>query len=170
MDQMHLPEITITARNLSRLDLLPGLIVAYRTPVREALARELRRARIVSARQLPPDTVTMHSTVRYQCGATETTRTATLVYPGEEERAEGKISVLSPVGSALIGLSAGQSIDYDDIDGNEKTLTVLEVLFQPEADSRASAPRSAGRGDFEGRERALEGHFRRVSSLKSEDQ
>jgi regulator of nucleoside diphosphate kinase len=149
MDPMRLPAITITARNLSRLDQLPGFIVAYRTPVREALARELRRARIVSAHQLPPDTVTMNSTVRYQCGATETARTATLVYPGDEERAEGKISVLSPVGSALIGLSAGQSIDYDDIDGNQKTVTVLEVLFQPEANSRARPIRSA-EGDFEG--------------------
>ena len=133
MDRSQLPEIMITPRDLSRLDLLTGLIVAYRTPVREALAREIRRARVVPRHQLPSDTVTMHSKVRYRDDATGVARTATLVSPGEEERGKGKISVLTPVGSALIGLSTGQSIGYEDADGREKFLTVLDVLSQPRA-------------------------------------
>jgi regulator of nucleoside diphosphate kinase len=133
MDRSQLPEIMITPRDLSRLDLLTGFTVVYRTRAREALARELRRARVVLAHQLPSDAVTMHSSVRYRDDATGVARTATLVYPGEEERGEGKISVLTPVGSALIGLSAGQSIGYEDVDGREKLLTVLDVLSQPGA-------------------------------------
>jgi regulator of nucleoside diphosphate kinase len=135
MDGSQLPEIMITPRDLSRLDLLTGFAVVYRTPVREALARELRRARVVPAHQLPSDAVTMHSGVRYRDSVTGVVRTATLVYPGEEQRGEGKISVLTPVGSALIGLLAGQSIGYADTDGRKKFLTVLDVLSQPVANN-----------------------------------
>ena len=131
MRQNDLPQITIAARDFSRLDLLPGTIAAYRTPAREALARELRRARIVSLPDLPADIVTMHSTVRYSADDTGGSCTAELVYPGEDDPAGAKISVLTPVGSALIGLSPGQSIDYEDVDGSTKTLTVLAVTRAP---------------------------------------
>jgi regulator of nucleoside diphosphate kinase len=131
MRQSDLPQITIAARDFSRLDLLSGTIAAYRTPAREALARELRRARIVSAHDLPSETVTMHSTIRYSADETDAPRTATLVYPGEDDRAEGKLPVLTPVGCALIGLSSGQSIAYEDFDGSRKTLTVLSVTRSP---------------------------------------
>jgi regulator of nucleoside diphosphate kinase len=133
-----LPEITITPRDLSRLDLLTGFVVAYRTPVRATLARELRRARIVAAHALPSDVVTMHSRVRYRDEA-GVSRTVTVVYPGEEERAEGKVSVLASLGGALIGLSAGQRMRYQDADGRERAVQVLEVLFQPEAAEREAA-------------------------------
>ena len=127
MTQGDLPQITIAARDFSRLDLLPGTIAAYRTPARETLARELRRARIVSLDDLPSDTVMMHSIVRYSSDGAGTPLTAELVYPGEDDAAERKISVLTPVGAMLIGLSSGQSIDYEDTDGRRKTLTVLGV-------------------------------------------
>jgi regulator of nucleoside diphosphate kinase len=128
-----LPNVTITAHDASRLDILTGFAVRCRTRAQETLARELRRARIVSARALPPDTVSMHSTVRYRDEASGAVRTATLVYPGEEGGDPGRISILSPVGAALIGISAGQSIDYEDASGAPRRLSVLELLFQPEA-------------------------------------
>jgi regulator of nucleoside diphosphate kinase len=132
MDKIPLPNITITAHDLSRLDLLTGLTTRYRTPAMEFLARELRRAQIFPSYALPGGIVNMHSRVRYRSDETGAARTATLVYPGEEDSEEGKVSILTPVGSALIGLSAGQSIRYEDADGRTKTLTVLEVLSQPE--------------------------------------
>jgi regulator of nucleoside diphosphate kinase len=135
MDKSHLPEIVLTATDLSRLDLLTGYVTAYRTPVKETLARELRRARIVAAHDLPKSTVTMHSTLRYRDEETGAIRTATLVYPGEEDRAEGKMSVLTPIGCALIGLSAGQCISYEDADGRIKAVAVVEVLAHPNPQS-----------------------------------
>jgi regulator of nucleoside diphosphate kinase len=128
MRQNDSPQITIPACDFSRLDLLPGTIAAYRTPAREALARELRRARVVSLQDLPSDTVMMHSTVRYSAEEGGAPRIATLVYPGEDDAAEGKLSVLTPLGCALIGLSSGQSIHYEEADGSTKTLTVLAVM------------------------------------------
>ena len=128
MRESDSPQITIPACDFSRLDLLPGTIAAYRTPAREALARELRRARAVSLHDLPSDTVTMHSTVCYSVDESGAPRTATLVYPGDDDAAAGKISVLTPLGCALIGMSSGQSIDYEDVDGSTRTLTVLGVV------------------------------------------
>jgi regulator of nucleoside diphosphate kinase len=132
MDKISLPSITITAHDLARLDLLTGLVGRYRTPVKETLARELRRAQIVASHALPAGTVSMHSRVRYRDDEMGAARTATLVYPGEENSEEGRVSILTPIGSALIGLSMGQSIRYEDADGSIKTLCVLEVLPGPE--------------------------------------
>lgn len=141
MNGDDLPKVIITARDASRLDILTGFEVRCRTRAQETLARELRRARIVSSRALPPDTVSMHSTVRYRDDASGAVRTATLVYPGEEGSDPGFISILSPVGAALIGISVGQSIGYEDASGEERRLSVLEILFQPEAQRRgAPAP------------------------------
>jgi regulator of nucleoside diphosphate kinase len=133
MRRDELPNITITAHDAARLDILTGFAVRCRTQAQETLARELRRARIVSVRALPPDTISMHSTVRYRDEASGAVRTATLVYPGEEGSDPGRISILSPVGAALIGISVGQSIDYEDARGAARRLSVLELLFQPEA-------------------------------------
>ena len=132
MDKIPLPSITITAHDLARLDLLTGVVGRYRTPVKEILARELRRAQIVASHALPAGTVSMHSRVCYRDDETGAVRTTTLVYPGEENSKEGSASVLTPIGSALIGLCTGQSIRYEDADGSIKTLSVLEVLPQPE--------------------------------------
>jgi regulator of nucleoside diphosphate kinase len=127
---VHLPEITISAHDLSRLDVLTGVIVAHRTPTQNVLARELRRARVVASDLVWRGTVTMHSIMRYRDGDSEQICTVTLVYPGEEDAAAGKISVLTPIGCALIGLSEGQSIRYDDADEESRTLTVLKVFSQ----------------------------------------
>lgn len=131
MDLHKLPDISIVPRDLSRLDLLTGFTSRYRTPAKEILARELRRARIVPSHEVPLGLVTMHSTVRYREGPEGATRIARLVYPGEEDNSDRTISVLTPLGSALIGLSAGQSFEFEDVDGKEKTITVLDVLLQP---------------------------------------
>lgn len=131
MNEKLLPEIILTAHDLSRLDLLTGRIATYRSPAMTSLAFELSRARIVSTADLPPDTVTMGSTVRYRDGDTGQILTVTLVYPGREGRSKGALSVLTPQGCALIGLSEGQTIRYPTEDGRTKWLIVLRVLSQP---------------------------------------
>lgn len=90
------------------------------------LLYEIERARVVPSGKVDADVVRMGSTVTYRPdnGAD---RTVTLVYPADADIGEGKISVLTPVGTALIGLSVGQSITWEARDGNKHVLTVLAV-------------------------------------------
>jgi regulator of nucleoside diphosphate kinase len=79
----------------------------------------------------------MGSTVRYVTD-TGDDRTVTLVYPAEADISSGKVSILTPIGAALIGLSPGQSIDWQARDGRFHRLTI-ESVQRPEAEgSRAS--------------------------------
>jgi regulator of nucleoside diphosphate kinase len=138
MTRNELPAIKLRPADLSRLDLLTGRLPAYRGAARRLLARELARARVLSSAEPPPDLVTMHATVRFRDDA-ERIETAALVYPGEETDGAGRISVVTPRGAALIGLSEGQSIAYEADDGRAGRLTVLQVLAQAEADGKEHA-------------------------------
>ena len=70
------------------------------------LRRELERAIVVSSAAMPPDVATLDSRVRYRDETEGVTRTVSLVYPSQADAAKGKVSVLAPVGTALLGLSA----------------------------------------------------------------
>lgn len=80
--------------------------------ITDQLIDELERAKIVSAQKLPDDVVTMHSQVTFTVQSTGKTFTYTLVYPTELDNTDNKLSVLSPIGSAIIGLQQGQEIDW----------------------------------------------------------
>lgn len=95
------------------------------------LAEELDRAIVVPSDRIQKNTVTMHSRVIYRDESTGTTREVELVYPDEADPMLGRVSVLAPVGCALLGLSAGQSIDWDLPGGKVHRLRVERVLFQP---------------------------------------
>ncbi len=86
----------------------------------------MERAQVLSTATIPEGVVQMGSTVEYQSDV-EQRRRITLVYPGEADIAEGRVSILTPIGAALIGLSAGQSIRWVARDGREHELTVLKV-------------------------------------------
>ena len=75
----------------------------------DKLEAELDRADVLRAAEVPDDVVTMHSRVRYLDETTGERRSVTLVYPDETDVERGRISVLAPVGSALLGLSTGSS-------------------------------------------------------------
>lgn len=98
----------------------------------EALKRELERAIVVSSEAVPPDVATMNSLIRYTDETEGGSHTVALVYPPAAARAAGMVSVLSPLGSALLGLSEGQSIEWDFPDGSRRRIRLEEVLFQPE--------------------------------------
>lgn len=141
------PEIKVTKENLARFDTL----LENHAPIRfwravEFLVRELTRAAVVDDDNTPGNVVTMRSRVKFCEEENETPAVVTLVYPGESHLHEDAISVLTPLGAALIGLSEGQSISYPRPDGTLKTITVIEVLYQPEAARRSrttSSVRSA---------------------------
>lgn len=96
------------------------------------LADELDRAIVVPWDRIPTDVVTMNSRLIYSDESAGVTREVQLVYPQEADSTLGRISVLAPVGCALLGLSAGQSIEWLLPSGNVHRLRVERVLFQPQ--------------------------------------
>jgi regulator of nucleoside diphosphate kinase len=98
------------------------------------LVRELARAAVVDEGWIPTNVVTMGSRVEYREVGKNSNQVVTVSYPGQREVFRDAISILTPVGAALIGLSAGQSICYAGPDGNPITIEVVKVLYQPEAD------------------------------------
>ncbi len=99
----------------------------------EMLDAELTRARVVTPEKVPSDVVTMNSKVVFEDEQTGERREVTLVYPREASSDDGRISVLAPIGSALIGLSVGQSIAWPLPGGRTKKLRIVAIPYQPEA-------------------------------------
>jgi regulator of nucleoside diphosphate kinase len=99
----------------------------------EALADELDRAEVVPAERITGSVVTMNSRVVFRDEESGETREVSLVYPKDSNAEVGRISVLSPIGSALLGLSVGQTIDWPLPRGRLKRIRVVEVVYQPEA-------------------------------------
>ena len=97
-------------------------------PLSDELADELDRAIVVQKEQVPDDVVTMHARCTYIDERLGTQREIELVYPEEANPAQGKISVLTPVGSALLGLRVGQEIAWDFPDGSVRCLKVASVI------------------------------------------
>ena len=94
--------------------------------VAQELLDELERAQIVGDKDVPKDVVRMGSTVTFKSDDGNT-RTLKLVYPVDESLDEHRISVMTPVGAALIGLAEGQSISWTARDGKHHQLTVTKV-------------------------------------------
>jgi regulator of nucleoside diphosphate kinase len=94
--------------------------------VAQELLDELERAQIVDDKDVPKDVVRMGSTVTFKSDDGHT-RTLKLVYPADESLDEHRISVMTPVGAALIGLGMGQSISWTARDGKHHRLTVTKV-------------------------------------------
>lgn len=120
------PRIVVSDYDFRRLTDLAAAVETRFPDVAEELQAEMDRAEVVAAEALPPDVVRMGSTVEYRADDGERRR-VTLVYPGEADIAEGRVSVLTPIGAALIGLSAGQSMRWVARDGRERTLMVIAV-------------------------------------------
>lgn len=122
-------DIIITTKDLERLQ---SVLDVHDTPAAESLATELHRAHVVDAREVPADVVTMNTEVVYEDSATRQRRTVRLVYPKDANSTRGWVSVLAPVGSALLGLRVGQEIEWPVPTGT-KRIRVVEIRYQPEA-------------------------------------
>jgi len=120
------PSIFIPAMDYDRLFAMAEGHARREPEVADFLMRELERA----STDAPDDAeriVRMQSHVRFRDDSTGRVREVQLVYPGEADPARGQISILTPVGTALIGLTEGQSIRWTDRGGKTKSLTVLNV-------------------------------------------
>jgi regulator of nucleoside diphosphate kinase len=98
----------------------------------EALAHELDRADVVTAATLTPDIVTMRSRVRVRDLETGKIGVYTIVTPMDADVAARRISVLAPMGTALLGYRAGDTVEWR-MPGGRRRLLVEEILYQPEA-------------------------------------
>lgn len=123
------PNLILTKEDFEKLTAL----VAYtETEAAAMLEEELSRAKVVTQEELPNDVVTMNSKVVFQDVDSGNETVITLVYPPDANADEGKISVLAPIGAALIGLRVGQEIKWPLPNGKAKKVKVLKVLSQPE--------------------------------------
>jgi regulator of nucleoside diphosphate kinase len=122
-------------RLLSRLDCdrLEALLESQPGVDTRELAAELARASIVEPRDMPADVITMNSTARFRDEESGEERDITLVYPRDAGQRPDAVSILAPVGSALLGLRVGDAIQWPMPGGRNARLQVLSIGHQPEA-------------------------------------
>ena len=121
------PPIVLTATDHDRLSALVEAVSEKLPDVYEYLTVELDRAAVIDPSELAMAVVTMGARVAFRDEVTGQERTVTLVYPHDADLAAGRMSVLTPIGAALIGVAEGQSITWYTREGEAKTLTVLAV-------------------------------------------
>ena len=116
-----------------------ALQTEHRFPVVAAmLLEEIERAELHEADTLPETAVTIGSEVDFVDEKSRQKRTVRLVLPGEANIALGRISILTPVGAALYGLSAGQSIDWPDLSGQQRRIRITAVRQPPDPEPAAA--------------------------------
>ncbi|AZE75631.1 Regulator of nucleoside diphosphate kinase [Pseudomonas synxantha] len=127
---MTAPSIILTRLDVQRLEQLIDRL-GDETPGVEALQTELDRADVVGHDEVPATVVTMNSSVHCREQGSGKDYHLTLVYPKDANADQGKISILAPVGSALLGLQVGQHIDWPAPGGKTLKLELLSVEGQP---------------------------------------
>ncbi len=98
----------------------------------QALAEELAKAQTVASREIPGDVVTMRSLVHVKDMKAGTEMDLSVVFPSEADSEQGKISVLAPVGTALLGYRVGDTVEWN-VPGGLRRLKIERILYQPEA-------------------------------------
>lgn len=131
LTQILSPPIIVVDTEHRRLEVLAMTATGHPAEASDALYHELDRARVVAAASLPSDVVRIGSTVTYRLNQ-DRRHTATLVYPETADATRGRLSVLTPVGTALLGLSIGQSIAWQPWNQPANELTVLAVTSNTE--------------------------------------
>lgn len=119
-------DIVVSASDHSRLTGLAQSSLDRLPEIAEVLLSEMERARVAPSEKVPDNVVRMGSTVTFRSGDSEVKR-VTLVYPGKADIAQGMVSILTPVGAALIGLAEGQSVAWTSRDGRRLELEIVTV-------------------------------------------
>ncbi|WP_114192533.1 nucleoside diphosphate kinase regulator [Edaphovirga cremea] len=130
---MAKPTLIINELDAERLDVLLEQPAFAGSEIAEALNKELDRAEILPPQQIPANVVTMNSKVRFRDLVTNEEHTRTLVYPASLKDSKEQLSVMAPLGAALLGMNVGAEITWELPSGDETRIEVLELLFQPEA-------------------------------------
>lgn len=128
-------KVYITEYDKTRLEELLAVAKEFGGPDRkdlQALAGELERAEVVSQKDVPPDVVTMNSKVVIRDLGTSEKTTYVLVFPKDANIDAGAISVLAPIGTAILGYAKGDVIEWP-VPSGIRRIRIEEVLYQPEA-------------------------------------
>ena len=121
------PSIVVSQHDMDRLDAMLESPQWRRHAAADALLAELARAEVRDAADMPAGVVGMHSRVECVDERSGDRHELTLVFPQEADVDAGKVSILAPVGSALLGLSVGQTIDWTTPEGRSLRLRVTAV-------------------------------------------
>lgn len=125
----------MTEFDIDRLEaFLEGAKKSYRYDrnVLENLQEEIGRSQVVNSRQVPSDVVTINSRIRLRDLDADQEMILTLVLPGAANFAEGRLSVASPIGTAILGYAAGDTLAWN-VPSGTKRIRIEELLYQPEA-------------------------------------
>lgn len=128
-----LPPVIMSSLDVERLERLLETHGLAGSPAAGNLLAEIDRADIRAPADMPADVVTMNSRLSCRELVHGHEHELTLVYPDQADAARGQVSVLAPVGSALLGLRVGQTIEWPGPDGNLLALAVTALAYQPEA-------------------------------------
>ena len=126
------PKITVSSLDLERLENLLDEYEGKPLPGLDLLRAELHRADVCEPSEMPKKTVTMNSKVEFRLLPDDQVFELTLVYPKDVNGEPDRISVFAPIGSALLGLSVGQKIDWPLEGGKTAQVEIIKVSYQPE--------------------------------------
>lgn len=126
------PEIIISSLDAYRLYNLIDGQPGVEFEGKDELLTELARARMVAPTEIPPTVITMNSKVKVVVGSSRKEIELTLVYPQDTDPSNQKVSIFAPVGSALLGLSQGDVIEWPKPGGGVLKIKVKEIVYQPE--------------------------------------
>jgi len=124
------PPLVLSRPDCARLE---ALLDAQPSGDTQGLRAELERAQVVEPDAVPSDVIAMNSTARFRDEDSGEEREITLVYPHDAGKRADMVSILAPVGSALLGLRIGATIDWPMPGGRSARLRVLSISHQPEA-------------------------------------
>ncbi|MBE0417693.1 MAG: nucleoside diphosphate kinase regulator [Coriobacteriia bacterium] len=127
--------IFITQYDKDRLSELLGVAEAFADPGTshlQGLRMELERATVVPSQEIPPNVVTMNSTVFLRDLDSDEEFTYSLVFPDDADVDSGAISVLAPIGTAILGYAEGDTVEWP-VPSGKRRISIEKVLYQPEA-------------------------------------
>ena len=136
--RMRTPKIVISDAEITHIEALAEGAMQRNPALADRLLEEIGRARIVKANKMPADVISIGSTVTYRDEATLQIKTVTLVYPENADIMRQQVSVMTPIGVALLGLSEGAAFYWDTRDDQRRLLTVINVS-QPAATENGAA-------------------------------
>ena len=126
------PELILSALDVERLEVMLDSVSATQFPGKASLLAEIDRGDIREPEEMPDNVVTMNSSVRLSVIDSGRTFNRTLVYPRDAGAAEENISILAPVGSAILGLSVGDEIDWPMAGNKHTRVKIDDIIYQPE--------------------------------------
>lgn len=130
---MEKPNIVISKIDLERLEKLVDNLTLEQCPNLDELIDELNRAQVLEPNDMPGNVVTMNSSVRFKVLSTQKEFSMHLVYPKDMQGSSNTISILAPIGSALIGLQEGDKISWPKPGGGNIDVEIIKVDYQPES-------------------------------------